>query len=192
MAVNAILHIHHLALPGYCSFLLLRPGGGSYFWDEDVRDNLRDGLFDVLQEATGVKFESVRQFWEAGYYLVPGVKCPSQKAGKDQPPAQIAIRNCASHLKGEIELSGADRILALGRIPVRSVAAALHLKIPRKVLGYRGKLWWTMMAGRLIPVAGTYFAGNDRHQGFENIVEDIKWILGQQPKTPSESTDALN
>lgn len=158
------------------------PRGGSYFWDEAARDNLRDGLFEILEEATGVKFESVHQFWKAGYYLIPGVKCPSQMDGNDQPPARIALRNCASHLKCEIEQCGADRILALGRTPVRSLAAALHLKIPRKVLEYRGQLWWPMIAGRSVPVAGTYFAGNDRHQGFESIVEDIKWILDQQPK----------
>lgn len=159
------------------------PWGGDYFWDESKHDKVREGLFSALATATGQQFNSVRAFREAGYFLIPGVKCPSQKCGKDHEPSAMAIKNCASHLVGEIGLSHAERILALGREPMKSVSHALELEFPGMVHEYRRKLLWGRIAGHLVPVAGTYFPGNNRHKGFAKIAEDIKWILAQEPKS---------
>jgi hypothetical protein len=82
----------------------------------------------------------------------------------------------------ELEISRTDRVLALGRDPMKSASLALELKdVPSKVCEFQRRLWWGEVAGRRIPVAGTYFPGNNRHRGFGKIAEDIRWILKQVP-----------
>src|SRR5438309_1081421 len=53
------------------------PWGGPYFWDETVRDAVREGLFAALHEALGVAVGSCREFRDLRMFLTPAVKCPS-------------------------------------------------------------------------------------------------------------------
>ncbi len=162
------------------------PYGGSYFWDETRQDDVREGLFLAIAEASGQRFASVPEFLDAGYFLVPGVKCPSEKDGNDHKPSIKAIKNCTSHLSVELEICRAERLLAFGGDPMKSVSIALEFKAPRLVREYRRKLWWRQIGGHWIPAAGTYFPGNNRHQGFQEIVGDIGWILDQEPRSGAE------
>jgi uracil-DNA glycosylase len=91
------------------------PWGGDYFWDETKPDKVRQGLFTALCRATGENFSSVSEFQSAGYFLVPGVKCPSEENNKDHLPHARAINHCSSHLVAEMRISRPERILALGQ-----------------------------------------------------------------------------
>lgn len=154
------------------------PWGGAYFWDESKPDGLRKGLFEAIEAATSEHFKCMEEFWNAGYFLVPAVKCRSGKSGKDHKPLISAIKNCVSHLKDEMELIQPERILALGAIPMKSISIAFGLdKVPEKVTCFYGKSWKIEIVGRSISVAGTYFPGNKRHQGFSDIIETINNLL---------------
>ncbi len=159
------------------------PSGGTYFWDESKPDSLRNGLFKAIEEATGEQFQNVDEFRDAGYFLVPAVKCPSEKNGKDHNnPIKKAKENCSKYLRDELEVSGAKRILALGKVPMTAISIALGLEtIPKNVADYHQKLWPSNISGRSVLVAGTYFAGAYRHNGFGKVVETIKWFIEQNP-----------
>ncbi|MCA9419850.1 MAG: hypothetical protein KC592_02455 [Nitrospira sp.] len=124
----------------------------------------------------------VNEFWEKGFNIVPGVKCPSGFNKKDHKPSVRAIQYCSRYLQEEFQASCPERILALEKTHINWASLALDLKVPSKVMDFRQKIWWAQLCGNLVPLAGTFFAGNKCHQGFSNIVKDIKWMLGQFPK----------
>lgn len=158
------------------------PWGGDYFWDETKSDRVREGLFRALYSATGEKFLSVGDFYRAGYFLVPGVKCPSQIGNKDCLPHAAAITNCTHHLQSEMLIARPKRILALGLSAMKAVSQTCGFKIPAKVDEICQNLWWASFDGLLVPIAGTYFPGNNRHRGFERIQESIRSLLEHEPK----------
>ena len=109
------------------------PWGGSYFWDDTRPDGLRKGLFKALNEAlkkTGQSISTLSEFRDQGVFLVPAVKCPSCKNGKDHLPASTAVKNCAPFLHKECKSLSPERILALGKIPMQSVSKAFNIIIP--------------------------------------------------------------
>lgn len=140
------------------------PWGGGYFWDETVRDALREGLFRALFCATGQKFTSPQAFRDAGFFLTPAVKCPSEHDGKDHAPATAAIKNCSAHLRKEMEFARAERVLALGRVPFRGVAEALEIRaVPTTLCQARLAPRYALLKNMRIPFAVTYFPGNNHH-----------------------------
>ena len=158
------------------------PCGGSYFWDDTRPDGLRKGLFEALNKdevlkKTGQRISTLSEFREQGFFLVPAVKCPSCEKGKDHHPASEAVKNCAEFLHKECESLSPERILALGQIPMQSVSKLFNIKIPPTVKRFREKTFWITLGDREIPLAGTYFPGNRRHGGFEDIATDIRKIL---------------
>lgn len=158
------------------------PWGGDYFWDETKPDRVREGLFEALLRATGKTLDSVMAFHSAGYFLVPGVKCPSRVGNKDHLPHVKAIANCTRHLGSEMQIARPRRILALGMPAMKAVALTCGLKIPSRVEEICRSLWWTKLDEYLVPVLGTYFPGNKRHQGFDRIPESINALLALEPK----------
>ena len=167
------------------------PAGGDYFWDEERKsDALRYGLFKALR-GIGHAITTCEEFWSVHYYLVPGVKCPSEReGGNDHHPSAKARENCSHHLRSEILVVQPERILALGRLAMATVASALGLSAPWTVEAYRtaGPWWWTSPDdGKIIPIAGTYFPGNERHQGFEHIGPDIRELLKLTPRTSTQN-----
>ncbi len=157
------------------------PWGGSYFWDDTRPDGLRKGLFEALQKAEqGIS--TLSEFRDQGFFLVPAVKCPSYENGKDHHPASKVVKNCAAFLRKECEILSPERILALGKIPMQSVSKVFKIKIPPRVERFREETFWVTLGDREISLAGTYFPGNNRHGGSEDIVADIRKILSQSPR----------
>ena len=166
------------------------PWGGAYFWDETRRDAVRAGLFRALRKPLGIDVTSCRQFRDLLLFLTPAVKCPSAKAKKNQPgkdkdhaPSVKAVNNCSTFLRRELTAAKAERILALGAVPFGSLCDIFGVAAPKQVAEFRGKVWWIPLGQREIPMAGTYFTGNNRHKGFEMIVKDIKSLLRLEPRT---------
>jgi uracil-DNA glycosylase len=160
------------------------PWGGTYFWQEEAPDKLRRELLRLVSLATGERFALLRDFRQAGYYLVPAVKCPSQIDGNDCHPAARAVRNCAGHLRSEIEAIQPERILTMGTNGFRCLALALGWSPPAGIARIRRHPWEARIAGRPVPVGGTYYFGNNRHRGRWKIIADIRAILRRAARTP--------
>ncbi|MDF0652994.1 MAG: hypothetical protein P0121_16175 [Nitrospira sp.] len=166
------------------------PWGGAYFWDEAARDAVREGLFRALRRPLDTEVTSCRQFRDLRLFLTPAVKCPSAKAkmnqsGKDNDhrPSMKAVKNCSPFLYRELMAAKAERILALGAVPFKSLCDTFKVAAPKHVADFRGKVWWIPLGEKDVPMAGTYFTGNNRHKGFDMIVEDIENLLKLEPRT---------
>jgi uracil-DNA glycosylase len=157
------------------------PWGGAYFWDETQRDAVRDGLFAALCKA-GARVENCREFVEHRLFLTPAVKCPSENDGKDHHPAQSAIKNCGSFLRSELFAAQSERILALGSHPFEALRTIFGLSAPKRVADFRKGTWWVRVGERDVPLSGTFFPGNNRHKGFELIIQDIARMLTLAPR----------
>ncbi len=158
------------------------PWGGAYFWDETARDEVRKGLFRALRKPLNADITTCRQFRELRLFLTPAVKCPSAKDEKDHAPSHTAMKNCSSFLRAELTAARAERILALGVVPFRSLCDLFGIDAPRRVEEFRGQVWWVRLGEMEVPLAGTYFTGNNRHKGFDKIVQDIEHVLQLEPR----------
>jgi uracil-DNA glycosylase len=130
-----------------------------------------------VSEATRESIDSIDQFRHLGFYLLPAVRCPSEDAGRDHPPSVAAIRNCERHLLRMLEAICPERIVTLGQAPLRAVSEIFGLPLPRRLSELRSVIQWARLGGDSIPVASTYFAGNNRHRGFGDIVRAIEQVL---------------
>jgi uracil-DNA glycosylase len=158
------------------------PWGGAYFWDGTQRDSLREGLFRALKDPLGVAVTTCRQFVEQRLFLTPAVKCSSEKDGKDHQPVRSAVKNCARFLQSELLAAEPERILALGRKPFEALCDIFDLDAARNVADFRKETWWVRIGSKEVPLTGTYFPGNNRHQGFEFISEDVARLLKLAPR----------
>jgi len=68
-------------------------------------------------------------------------------------------------------------------VPFRSLCDIFGVTAPRPVAKFRGQVWWVRLGKSEVPMAGTYFTGNNRHKGFDKIVEDIERLLKLTPRT---------
>ena len=153
------------------------PWSGGFFWDESRDDRLRNGLLRAVTEATGESIDSIERFRQVGFYLLPAVSCPSEEAERDRPPAIEAIRNCERHLLRTVGAVSPERIVTLGQVPLRAVSEVFGLPVPPRLSDLRGVIRRVRTGGRPIPLAATYFAGNNRHRGFGYIVRAIEQVL---------------
>ena len=158
------------------------PWGGAYFWDETNRDAVREGLFTALRKPVGGTIHSCRQFRDMQFFLTPAVKCPSAKSNRDHRPSRLAIRHCANFLRDELLTSEPERILALGRVSFNSLCSLFQVDAPKKVAEFRKRTWWVKLGKRKVPLSGTYFPGNNRHNQMPFIEQDIDRILKLFPK----------
>lgn len=95
-----------------------------YFYDENSNDQLRNRLFGILSDV-GYEVRSIRDFIDAGFYLLPTAKCPSARNGLNAAPGGRVIKLCAGqHLKREIEYVDPDGVVLLGRT---ALLGFLHL-----------------------------------------------------------------
>lgn len=107
------------------------PASGAYFYDETRPDGLRDKLFLRLNEI-GVKVETIQDFLDHGFFLVPTVKCPSGKPKPDgrsmnnKNPRSSVIRLCVErHLAREIEFMKPQLIILLGGVTLMGCSRIL-------------------------------------------------------------------
>ena len=159
------------------------PWGGAYFWDESKRDAVREGLFTALRKPLDVVVNNCAQFRDIRLFLTPAVKCPSTKNNRDHQPSRFAVRHCKNFLHDELIAAEPERILALGRVPFKSLCGIFSIiDAPQGVAEFRKRTWWVRLGMRKVPLSGTYFPGNDRHRGFDLIAQDIDRILKLSPK----------
>ncbi len=86
-----------------------------YFYNENSNDQLRNRVFGILHDV-GYELNSIKDFNDAGFYLLPTAKCPSARNGLNSAPGGRVIKLCAGlHLKREIEYIKPDGIVLLGR-----------------------------------------------------------------------------
>jgi len=166
------------------------PWGGVYFWDESMRDAVREGLFTALREPKvkkllGVTVTSCRQFRDLRLFLTPAVKCPSSNGKRDHQPLRAVVRHCTRFLYEELLAAEPERILALGKVPFESVCKMFGINAPKKVELFRQRVVWVQLGSRQVPFSGTYFVGTKRHKGFPCIVEDITQLLELNPRSTS-------
>jgi hypothetical protein len=57
------------------------------------------------------------------------------------------------------------------------------------VAKFRGQVWWIRLGEKEVPMAGTYFTGNNRHKGFDRIVKDIDRLLKLAPRNVMRDKD---
>ena len=126
-----------------------------------------------------------RQFWEQRLFLTPAVKCPSEKDGNDHQPSSYAVKNCGQFLQSELSAAEPERILALGRRPFEALRYIFGLEAPTTVAEFRKQTWWVRIGQRDVPLTGTFFSGNNRHRGFELIIQDVGRILKLTPRNAS-------
>lgn len=159
------------------------PWGGAYFWDETATDAVREGLFTSLGESLSQKIDGCSQFRDMQFFLTPAVKCPSTKNDRDHQPSRFAVRHCKNFLRDELLAAEPERILALGRVPFKSLCDIFGIvDAPQEVTRFRRRMWRVRLGTRLVPLSGTYFPGNNRHRGFACIAQDITRILMLSPK----------
>jgi uracil-DNA glycosylase len=137
------------------------PWGGAYFWDETNQDRIREGLFTELDGSSDTEIRNCEQFLANRFFLTPAVKCPSSKRNRDHQPLQLAVRNCADFLLEELLAAEPERILALGRVPFKSLCHIFNLRASPKVIEFRKRIWRVRLGKREVPLSGTYFPGNN-------------------------------
>lgn len=159
------------------------PWGGAYFWDESRRDAVRAGIFRALGAVLGEEIVTCRQFRDMRFFLTPAVKCPSMKDDRDHKPQHVAVRNCEDFLRAELLASEAERILALGKVPFKSLCEIFSIRNPpQESAEFRKQTWWVQLGARKIPFSGTYFPGNNRNRQQPFVEHDIARILELFPK----------
>jgi len=67
-------------------------------------------------------------------------------------------------------------------VPFASLCEIFGLDAPKKVAEFRKRIWWVRVGTMEVPLSGTYFPGNDRHEGFSAIGPDIARLLALNPR----------
>jgi len=165
------------------------PWGGAYFWDETKRDAVREGLFTALRASSNEEVSNCRQFRDTGFFLTPSVKCPSMRDNRDHQPGRLAVANCSKFLRDELLAAKPERILALGRVPFKSLCSLFGIDIDdvsERVAEFRKRIWWVRLGSREVPLSGTYFPGNNRNNQRALVEQDIRRMLELVPRDKNE------
>ena len=86
-----------------------------YFYHENTNDRLRNNLFELLRSDFGYEINTIKDFVAEGFFLLPTVKCPSARNGRNTAPPGKVIKLCAEqHLKREIEYIKPESVCLLG------------------------------------------------------------------------------
>ena len=154
----------------------------SYFYYENAPDRLRHRLFGILGEM-GCEISSIKDFTDAGFYLLPTVKCPSVSEGRNAAPRGSVIKLCAEHhLKREIEYIRPDSICLLGRTALLGFLWLRTLwdvpeqdvqEVRRTVSEAAGKVLTVRILDKDITVIPSYWPTR-RHRRFHEIRDHIR------------------
>lgn len=160
----------------------------SYFYYEDAPDRLRDRLFGILNEL-GYTISSIQDFIDAGFYLLPTVKCPSADNGRNVAPRECVIKRCAAaHLKREIEYIKPASLCLLGRTALLGFLY-LHTSfwagpeqsaqgVGKKVSEAAGTLVPVRILGKDLVVIPSYWPTR-RHRRYHEIYHHIQSAAAQ-------------
>jgi uracil-DNA glycosylase family 4 len=160
-----------------------------YFYNEDSNDRLRNRLFGILRDV-GYEIRTIKDFDDAGFYLLPTVKCPSARDGCNTAPRGRVIEHCATqHLKREIECIKPDGIVLLGRTALHGFLRLRSLEdvhvrdsvnLGGTVSEVAGSVFEVEIAGKAIKVVPSYWPTR-RHRKYHEISEHIKLLIDEIP-----------
>jgi len=157
-----------------------------YFYNENSNDRLRNSLFELLRSDLGYEISSINDFIAAGFYLLPTVKCPSARNGRNAAPAKSVIKLCAEqHLKREIEYIKPEAVCLLGRTALQGFLILRNLwdvqvqgpkKVGRTLSGAAGKVLEVKILDKNIKFMISYWPTR-RHRRFHEISEHIRRLM---------------
>ena len=170
----------------------------SYFYYEHAPDRLRHRLFGILGEM-GYEISSIRDFIDAGFYLLPTVKCPSAREGRNAAPRESVIKRCAAeHLKREIEYIRPDSLCLLGRTALLGFLWLRTLwdvpergarEVGKTVSEAAGTVLTVRISGKDVAVIPSYWPTR-RHRRYHEIHDHIRISVEQlhdESRSQSES-----
>jgi uracil-DNA glycosylase len=157
-----------------------------YFYYENTNDRLRNSLFELLRSDLGYKISSIRDFIAAGFYLLPTVKCPSARNGRNAAPPGKVIKLCAEqHLKREIEYIKPEGVCLLGRTALRGFLILHNLwdvqmkdsgEVRRTLSEAAGKVLEVKVLDKNVKFMISYWPTR-RHRRFHEISEHIGMLM---------------
>ncbi len=161
--------------------------GHFYFYHEDSNDRLRTRLFGILREV-GYEVRSIQDFIDVGFYLVPTVKCPSAKDGRNAAPSGSVIKLCAAeHLKRELEYIKPDGVCLLGRTALQGLLQLRNLRgvhlhnsieLGSTVSDVAGTVLEVEIVNKEIKVIPSYWPTR-RHRKYHEIGEHIQLLMAE-------------
>ena len=155
-----------------------------YFYNENSNDRLRNRVFGILHDV-GYELNSIKDFNDAGFYLLPTAKCPSARNGLNAAPGVRVIQLCAGrHLKREIEFIKPDGVVLLGRT---ALLGFLHLcnlwdmqdsvDLGRGTVSeVAGKVLEVKILDKDVKVIPSYWP-TQRHRKYHEIGEHIRLLM---------------
>ena len=157
-----------------------------YFYHENSNDRLRNSLFELLQCDLGYEISSINDFIAAGFYLLPTVKCPSARNGRNAAPPGKVIKPCAEHhLKREIEYITPEGVCLLGRTALQGFLTLRNLwdkevqnsgKVGRTLSEAAGKVLEVKILDKNTKFMISYWP-TKRHRRFHEISEHIRMLI---------------
>jgi len=157
-----------------------------YFYHENTNDRLRNGLFELLRSDFDYEISTIKDFITAGFYLLPTVKCPSARNGRNAAPSGKVIKLCAEqYLKREIEYIKPKNICLLGRtallgfLTLRNrwdVQGQDSMDIGRTLSEAAGKVLEVKILDKNTKVIISYWP-TKRHRKFHQISEHIRMLM---------------
>jgi len=159
-----------------------------YFYHENSNDRLRNSLFGLLQCDLGYEISTINDFIAAGFYLLPTVKCPSARNGRNAAPLGKVIKLCAErHLKREIEYIKPDGVCLLGRTALRGFLILRNLwdvqthdprEVGKTLSEAAGKVLEVKILDKRTKFMISYWP-TKRHRKFHEISEHIRMLIDE-------------
>jgi uracil-DNA glycosylase len=158
-----------------------------YFYNENSNDRLRNRLFSILRDMD-FEISTIQDFDDAGFFLLPSVKCPSARDGCNIAPSGRVIKLCAGqHLKREIECIKPDGVCLLGRTALQGLSClrdmgdarvydSVDLRCPVSELA--GKVLDVKFLGKNTKLIPSYWP-TQRHRKYHEIGEHIKLLMDE-------------
>ena len=159
-----------------------------YFYHENSNDRLRNSLFELLQCDLGYEISSINDFIAAGFYLLPTVKCPSARNGRNAAPLGKVIKLCAErHLKREIEYIKPEGVCLLGRTALQGFLILRNLwdvqthdprEVGKTLSEAAGKVLEVKILDKRTKFIISYWP-TKRHRRFHEISEHIRRLIDE-------------
>jgi len=158
-----------------------------YFYNENSNDRLRNRLFGILRDV-GYEISTIKDFDDAGFFLLPTVKCPSARDGCNTAPRGRVIKLCAAeHLKRELACIKPDGICLLGRTALQGLSCLRDLRAVQvhdsvdlsgtTVSKVAGSVLEVEISGKAdITLIPSYWP-TQRHRKYHEIGEHIKLLM---------------